>query len=73
MARKEAEEAAAKAATVTAAAADEERNAATSGDGTSGTSPQPESAPPLSSAQRVPALFEDEAWEVLNHVILSTR
>lgn len=29
------------------------------------------SPPPLSP--QIPALFEDEAWRVLNHVILSTR
>lgn len=29
------------------------------------------SPPPLSP--EIPALFEDEAWRVLNHVILSTR
>lgn len=29
-------------------------------------------SPPALSPQ-IPALFEDEAWRVLNHVILSTR
>lgn len=29
--------------------------------------------PPPSPPSQIPALFEDEAWRVLNHVILSTR
>ncbi|CAN0185835.1 unnamed protein product, partial [Hapterophycus canaliculatus] len=52
--------------------------AAGTGDG-SGTSP-PGRPPPLgpppqtqdTTANSIPALFEDEAWRVLNHVILST-
>lgn len=28
---------------------------------------------PLPLSPQIPALFEDEAWRVLNHVILSTR
>lgn len=54
--------------------------AAGRGDG-SGTSPPfrpPPLGPPPPQTQggaenRIPALFEDEAWRVLNHVILSTR
>lgn len=68
MARKRAEEEQeGKAAAATTTAAAEEKCAVVKG--RDGDAPSP--TPP--AASQVPALFEDEAWEVLNHVILSTR
>lgn len=65
MAKRKVEESTAAAAA--AAAAESERKAVAEGRGEEGTSP---ACPP---PYEIPSLFEDEAWRVLNHVILSTR
>lgn len=59
----------------------EEAEAAAAGTGDGGETSPPGRPPPLGPPPRtqggvansIPALFDDEAWRVMNHVILSTR
>lgn len=63
MAKRKVEESAAAATTPT----EGEREAAAEGGGVE------ESSRASPAPYRIPSLFEDDAWRVLNHVILSTR